>query len=52
MAVMALGRYYRVRRGQGAAWNPAERYLFWGGVCARMGIALILIIGLCLGAAI
>jgi hypothetical protein len=42
MAVMALVQYRRVKLGQGAMWNPAQRYWFWGGVCARMGIALTL----------
>ncbi len=44
MAVMSLVQYRRVKLGRGAMWNPARRYWFWGGVCARMGIALTLII--------
>ena len=37
MAVMSLAEYRRVMRGQGDMWNPAHRYLFWGGMCARAG---------------
>jgi hypothetical protein len=44
LAVMSLFQSQRVKLGQGALWNPAQRYWFWGGVCARMGIALTLII--------
>jgi hypothetical protein len=44
MAVLALLEYHRVRRGRGEQWNPADRYLFWGGVCARMGLALFLLV--------
>jgi hypothetical protein len=25
-------------------WNPAHRYFFWGGVCARMGLALFVLV--------
>jgi hypothetical protein len=44
MAVMSLVQYRRVKLGQGALWNPAERYLFWGGQCAFVGLLPILII--------
>ena len=44
MAVMALAHYRRVELGRGAMWNPAQRYLFWGGICARMALALTVII--------
>jgi hypothetical protein len=44
MAVLSAFQYSRVRRGQGEMWNPAHRYLFWGGVCARMSLALFLLV--------
>ncbi len=44
MAVLSLVQYRRVKRGQGDMWNPAHRCLFWGGVCARMGLTLFLLI--------
>jgi hypothetical protein len=43
MAVISLVNYRRVIRGRGNQWNPAHRYLFWGGLCARMGLALFLV---------
>jgi hypothetical protein len=43
MAVMSLAQYRRVKRGRGAMWNPAERHLFLGAMCARAGIWPILI---------
>jgi hypothetical protein len=45
MALMSLLQNRRVKLGQGAMWNPAERYLFWGALCARIGLWPILIIG-------
>ena len=44
MAILSLALYRRVKRGRGDMWNPAHRYFFWGGVCARMGLALFLLI--------
>ena len=44
MAILSAAQYRRVKRGQGDAWNPAHRYLFWGGVCGRMGLSLFLLI--------
>ena len=44
MALLSVAQYRRVKRGRGEMWNPAHRYLFWGGVCARMGLALFLLI--------
>ncbi|MGA3179942.1 MAG: hypothetical protein ABSF38_06330 [Verrucomicrobiota bacterium] len=44
MALYSRAQYRRVKRGQGGRWNPAHRYVFWGGVCARMGLALFLVI--------
>ena len=43
MALMSLSQYRRVKLGRGALWNPAQRYLFWGCLCARMGLWPILI---------
>ncbi len=44
MAVFSAFQYSRVKRGQGEMWNPAQRYLFWGGVCARMSLGLFLLV--------
>lgn len=44
MAVLSAIQHARVKRGQGEVWNPAQRYLFWGAVCARMGLALFLLV--------
>ena len=41
MAVAALGQYWRVKRASRGIWNPAGRYLFWGGICARLGLILV-----------
>jgi len=46
MALWSVAEYRRVINGQGAMWNPAHRYLFWGGLCARMGLALFLLVPL------
>ena len=52
MAVRALILYSRAKQGQGDMWNPAHRYLFWGGMCARAGgmwpILIAVLIGLSL----
>jgi hypothetical protein len=44
MAIISAYQYGRVKRGQGEMWNPAHRYLFWGGFCARIGLSLFLLI--------
>jgi hypothetical protein len=44
MAIVSTLYYTRVKRGRGEMWNPADRYLFWGGVCARMSFALFLLV--------
>jgi hypothetical protein len=49
MAVMSLAQFRRVKLGQGALWNPAQRYWFWGGVCARAGLWPILILTVLIG---
>jgi hypothetical protein len=42
-AVVALTQNSRVERRIGEQWNPAQRYLFWGAVCARIGVTLTII---------
>jgi hypothetical protein len=49
MAFRSAAQYRRVKRGQGQMWNPAHRYLFWGGVCARLSIALFLVVVILIG---
>jgi hypothetical protein len=44
MAVLSAVQFARVKRGRGAMWNPADRYLLWGGVCARTSLALFFLI--------
>jgi hypothetical protein len=44
MAIYSAVQYRRIKRGQGEMWNPAHRYLFWGGLCARMGLAVFLLV--------
>jgi hypothetical protein len=46
MALRAIVDYRRVTTYQGNMWNPAQRYLRWGGLCARMGLALFVVIPL------
>jgi hypothetical protein len=42
-AIVALVQNTRIKRRGGALWNPAQRYLFWGSVCARIGVTLTII---------
>lgn len=42
-ALVALAQNSRIKRRGGALWNPAQRYLFWGSVCARIGLTLTII---------
>jgi hypothetical protein len=44
LALHSVILYRRARGGQGDLWNPAGRYLFWGGVCARMSLAIFVLI--------
>ena len=46
MAVRALRLHYRVKHSQTGEWNPAQRYLRWGGICARLGLWVFLVIPL------
>jgi hypothetical protein len=54
MAVMSMLHYQRVKHDQGDMWNPAQRYLFWGGLCARVGLlpalilAVLIVVSLCM----
>ena len=43
-AIVAVVNSSRIKRRAKAQWNPAHRYLFWGMVCARMGVTLTLIL--------
>jgi hypothetical protein len=43
-ALHSVVLYNRARRGQGDLWNPASRFLFWGGVCGRMSLAIFVLI--------
>jgi len=52
MAVMSMFHYQRVKQGQGAMWNPAQRYLFWGGLCARVGLLPALILAVLLAVSV
>jgi hypothetical protein len=45
-AIVALIQNSRIKRCGGALWNPAQRYLFWGSVCARIGVTLTIIFAL------
>jgi hypothetical protein len=44
LALYSVVLYNRARRGQGDLWNPASRYVFWGGVCGRMSLAIFVLI--------
>jgi hypothetical protein len=43
-AIVAVVNNAGIKRRSNAPWNPAHRYLFWGMVCARMGITLTLLL--------
>ncbi len=43
-AIWAVCQYHRVKRRQGDQWNPAQRYLIWGQVCAFLGVTLLLLL--------
>jgi uncharacterized membrane protein len=43
-ALVAVVNSAHIRRRAATQWNPAHRYLFWGMVCARIGITLTLIL--------
>lgn len=42
-AIVALVHNSRIKRRGSMLWNPAQRYLFWGAVCARIGTTLTII---------
>lgn len=50
-AIVALMHNSRINRRIGEQWNPAQRYLFWGSVCARIGVTLTIIFSLLLAMA-
>jgi len=41
LAMMAESQYTRVRQIRDGHWNPAHHYLYWGVVCARLGLVLL-----------
>jgi hypothetical protein len=51
-AIVALIHNSRIKRRIGPQWNPAHRYLFWGTVCAHIGISLTIIIAVLVTAAL
>jgi len=46
MAFLSLILYHRVKSSKTGVWNPAHRYLLWGGICARLGLWVFLVIPL------
>lgn len=50
-AIVALVHNSHIKRRGGALWNPAQKYLFWGAVCARIGTTLTVIFTLLLAMA-
>jgi hypothetical protein len=42
-AIVALRHNSRIKRRGGVLWNPAQRYLLWGSICARIGMTLTII---------
>lgn len=52
MAVRALFLHHRVTSSQSGAWNPAQGYLRWGGICARLGLMVFVVIPLATAACV
>jgi len=50
-AIIALVQNSRIKRRGRGLWNPAQRYLWWGAVCARIGVTLTLIFTLLIAVA-
>lgn len=42
-AIAAALNHQQIKSRNGSQWNPAQRYLFWGMVCARIGITLTIV---------
>lgn len=42
MVVLATLENYRITKAYRDQWNPARRFLFWGMVCARIGLFLLI----------
>lgn len=51
-ALLALRNNSQIKRRAGAQWNPAQRYLSKGVLCARVGLGLTIGIFLFLAAAL
>jgi len=43
LSIMALRHNRRIRQLGTSHWNPAERYRYWGALCARLSDALVFI---------
>jgi hypothetical protein len=43
-AIVALQEHWRVKRDGVGMWNPARTYLKWGIICARLSLAISLIL--------
>ena len=43
-AIIAAVNNSQIKRRGGVQWNPAQRYLFWGMICARIGITQTLLL--------
>ena len=43
-AFIAVSNYLQVKRRKGSIWNPAERYLGIGSLCATAGLGLTFLI--------
>lgn len=41
--IFAILHNARIKQSARSEWNPAQGYLFWGVVCARIGLTLTLI---------
>ena len=44
LAIRALQQYWRVKRDPNGMWNPARTYLKWGIICARISLAVFVIV--------
>ena len=50
-ALVALRHNSRIKRRGSTLWNPAQRYLFWGATCARIGTTLTVVFTLLIAVA-
>lgn len=44
LAIRSMQQYWRVQRDSKGIWNPAEFYLKWGLRCARISLAVVVIL--------